>query len=86
MSFLPATGSVTDKEQNELLGKSILGSGHPNDLAALPEHMVLCIKQFGHLYEDVPVLVNNYGWNEAQSVVTTAVDGDGGGLTYIITI
>jgi hypothetical protein len=55
--FLLAS-SVTDKEQRELLRKSILGLGDPDELT-LPEQMVLGINQFGHLvYEDVPVAVN----------------------------
>ncbi|KAI2489924.1 hypothetical protein MHU86_24647 [Fragilaria crotonensis] len=53
-----SASSVTDKEQRELLCKSILGSGDPDELT-LPEQMVLGINQFGHLYEDVPVTVND---------------------------
>ncbi len=36
--------SVTDKEQRELLRKSILGSGDPDELT-LPEQMVLGMNQ-----------------------------------------
>ena len=61
--------SVTDKEQREMLRKSILGSGDPDELT-LPEQMVLGLNQFGHLYEDVPVTIND-DWN-AQSTSTTA--------------
>jgi hypothetical protein len=63
-----AASSVTDKEQRELLRQSILGSGDPDELK-LPEQMVLGINQFGHLYEDVPVAVNED--QNAQSASST---------------
>ena len=58
--------SVTEKDQRELLRKTILGSGDPDELT-LPEQMVLGINQFGHLYEDVPVAAND-DWNAAAVV------------------
>jgi hypothetical protein len=42
--------SVTDKEQREMLCKSILGSGDSDELT-LPEQMALGLNEFGHLYE-----------------------------------
>ena len=68
--------SVTGKEQRELLRKSIIGSGDPDELT-LPEQMVLGINQFGHLYEDVPVAVND-DRNAQSTSITTVLDA---GLT-----
>jgi hypothetical protein len=70
--------SVMDKEQRELLRKSIIGSGDPDELT-LPEQMVLGINQFGHLYEDVPVAVND-DRNAQSTSITTVLDA---GLTSL---
>ena len=69
--FCPGN-SVTEKDQRELLRKTILGSGDPDELT-LPEQMVLGINQFGHLYEDVPVAAN-----EDRNAAAVVEDG---GLT-----
>ena len=53
-----SASSVTDKDQQKLFRKSILGSGDPDGLT-LPEQMVLGINQFDHLYDDVLVAVND---------------------------
>ena len=50
--------SVTDKEQKEMLRRSILGSEDP-DVISLPEQMVLGVNQFAHLYDDVPMESND---------------------------
>ena len=62
--------SVTDKEQKEMLRRSILGSEDP-DFITLPEQMVLGINQFAHLYDDLP-MENNNDRN------ATSVHGDSG--------
>jgi hypothetical protein len=62
--------SVTDKEQKEMLRRSILGSEDP-DFITLPEQMVLGINQFAHLYDDLPI-ENNDDRN------ATSVHGDSG--------
>ena len=62
--------SFTDKEQKEMLRRSILGSEDPDDIS-LPEQMVLGINQFAHLYDDVP-MENNDDRN-----ATSALGGSG---------
>lgn len=59
--------SVTDKEQKEMLRRSILGSDDDPDVISLPEQMVLGINQFAHLYDDVP-MENNDDRNAASSL------------------
>ena len=57
-----------------MLRKSVLGSGAPDELI-LPEQMVLGINQFGHLFEDVPVAVNDD--RNAQRTSSTTVSDAG---------
>jgi hypothetical protein len=71
--------SVTDKEQREMLRKTSLNSGDPDELT-LPEQMVLGINQFRHLYDDVPVAVNDdqniqSAGGASTHIMTTAVGG-----------
>ena len=49
---------LTDKDQRKALRESITGSGASN-IVTLPEQMVLGINQFSHLYDDVPVAIND---------------------------
>ena len=62
--------SLTDKEQKEMLRRSILGSEDPEDIS-LTEQMVLGVNQFAHLYDDVPMENND------DRHATSAVGGSG---------
>lgn len=61
------------KKNSEMLRKSILGLGNPNEVT-LPQQMVLGLNQFGHLCEYVPVMIKNND-QDMQSVGTSAGDG-----------
>jgi hypothetical protein len=57
--------SVTNKEQKAILRRSILGSEDP-DFISLSEQTVLCVNQYAHLYNDVP-MENNDDRNASAS-------------------
>jgi hypothetical protein len=46
--------SFTDKERKEMLRRSILGSEDTDDIS-LPEPIILGVKQFAHLCNNVPI-------------------------------
>ena len=50
--------SMTEKDQRKMLRESIVGTS-ASDIMTLPEQMVLGLNQFSHLYDDVPVVVND---------------------------
>jgi hypothetical protein len=50
--------STTEKEQKQLLQKSIIGSGDADKVTPL-EQMVLGCNQFSHLYVEVEININN---------------------------
>jgi hypothetical protein len=50
--------SMTEKDQRKMLRESIVGTG-ASDIMTLSEQMVLGLNQFSHLYDDVPVVVND---------------------------
>ena len=50
--------SMTEKDQRKMLRESIVGTG-ASDIMTLPEQMILGLNQFSHLYDGVPVVVND---------------------------
>ena len=47
------------KDQRQMLCESIIGVTGTSAMMTLPEQMVLGLNQFSHLYDDVPVAIND---------------------------
>jgi hypothetical protein len=50
---------MTVKDQRQMLCESIIGVTGTSAMMTLPEQMVLGLNQFSHLYDDVPVAIND---------------------------
>jgi hypothetical protein len=50
---------MTLKEQRQMLNESIIGVTGATDVMTLPQQMVLGLNQFYHLYDNVPVAIND---------------------------
>ena len=50
---------MTEKDQRRMLRESIIRATGASDIMTLPEQMVLGLNQFSHLYDDVPVAIND---------------------------
>jgi hypothetical protein len=50
---------MTLKEQRRMLNESIIGVTGATDVMTLPQQMVLGLNQFSHLYNNVPVVIND---------------------------